>query len=122
VSTRSVGQDILTRTFAFAVRIVLLCQHLEEQPGVGQTLGRQLLHSGTSIGARVEEAQAGPVRANFIGKYSIALKEARETRYWLRLLVATRVVPESRVSGLLTEIEELVRIINAIIVTARKSK
>jgi four helix bundle protein len=74
-------RDILERTFHFAVRIVKLCQVLDERPGVGRTLARQLLRSGTSIGANVEEAQAGQSRADFRSKYSIACKEARETHY-----------------------------------------
>ncbi|HEX8845810.1 MAG TPA: four helix bundle protein [Pyrinomonadaceae bacterium] len=72
-------KEIQSRTFEFAVRIVNLCRRLDEQPGVGRTIGRQLLRSGTSIGANVEEAQAGQSKADFISKISIALKEARET-------------------------------------------
>jgi four helix bundle protein len=78
-------RDIESRTFDFALAIVTLCQALDAQPGVGRTLSRQLLRSGTSIGANVEEAQAGQSRADFISKNGIALKEARETHYWLRL-------------------------------------
>ena len=75
--------DITERTFEFAVQVVKLCQVLDEQPGAGRTLSRQLIRSGTSIGANVEEAQSGQSRADFISKLQIALKEARETRYWL---------------------------------------
>ena len=82
-------QDIKERTFLFALEIVRLCQKLEKQSDVYRTLGRQLLRSGTSIGANTEEAQAGQSRADFINKYSIVLKEARETLYWLRLLRRT---------------------------------
>jgi four helix bundle protein len=73
--------DIQERTFAFAVRIVKLCRHLDEQPGVSRTLGRQLLRAGTSVCANMEEAQAGESKADFIHKCAIALKEARETHY-----------------------------------------
>ncbi|MEA5503666.1 four helix bundle protein [Halotia wernerae UHCC 0503] len=83
------NQDITERTFEFAVRIVKLCQSLEEIPGVPRTLAKQLLRSGTSIAANVEEARAGQSKADFIHKNAIALKEVRETNYWLRLLVAT---------------------------------
>ena len=79
-------RDIKERTFSFALDIVHMAQRLDECPGVSRTLGRQLLRSGTSIGANVEEAQAGQSRADFSSKYAIALKEARETVYWLRLL------------------------------------
>jgi four helix bundle protein len=111
--------DIQERTFDFAVRIVKLCQHLDEKQGVGRTLGRQLLRAGTSIGANVEEAQAGQSKPDFISKYSIALKEARETVFWLRLLAAAKVLPSTRLSAMQDEAQELMRIIGAIIISAR---
>jgi four helix bundle protein len=115
-------KDIQHRTFEFAVRIVNLCRHLDEKPGVGRTIGRQLLRAGTSVGANVEEAQAGQSKADFISKVAIALKEARETRYWLRLLAASNVLPLERLSGLQTEIEEVTRVLGAIIVSAKDHK
>jgi four helix bundle protein len=71
--------DIKERTFSFAVEVVRFCDPLDSRRGAARTLGRQLLRAGTSIGANVEEAQAGQSRSDFISKYSIALKEARET-------------------------------------------
>ena len=59
---------------------------MERKPGSWRTLANQILRSGTSIGANVEEAQAGQSKADFISKYAIALKEARETKYWLKLV------------------------------------
>jgi four helix bundle protein len=115
-------KDIQNRTFEFAVRIVNLCRHLDEKPGVGRTIGRQLLRAGTSVGANVEEAQAGQSKADFISKIAIALKEARETLYWLRLLAASNVLPVERLSGLQTEIAELMRVLGAIIVSAKDHK
>ncbi|MDQ3686998.1 MAG: four helix bundle protein [Acidobacteriota bacterium] len=114
-------RDIRERTFDFAVRIVKLCQHLDEKPGVGRTLGKQLLRSGTSIGANIEEAQAGQSKPDFISKNAIALKEARETLYWLRLLAAAKVLPPERLSELQTEVEELTRIIASIIVSTKSN-
>lgn len=90
------SRDIRKRSFNFAVRIVKLCQVLEERSGSGQILGKQLLRSGTSIGANLEEAQAGQSQADFIHKNAIALKEARETVYWLRLLAATAIIPPEK--------------------------
>jgi four helix bundle protein len=113
--------DIRKRTFDFAVRIVRLCNHLFGKPGVSRTLANQLLKAGTSVGANVEEAQAGQSRADFISKNAIALKEARETHYWLRLLVAAKVLPESRISELRDEAEQLMRIIGSIVVSARRA-
>ena len=115
--------DIYERSFQFALRIVKLCQCLDERPGVGRTLGRQVLRSGTSIGANAEEANAAQSRADFTSKMMIALKEARETVYWLRLLAAANVVPPERLAELRAESEELAKILGAIIVsTKRRSK
>ena len=114
--------DIRERTFAFAVRVVRLCRHLDEKPGVGRTLSRQLLRAGTSIGANMEEAQSGASRADFINKVAIALKEARETHYWLRLLQAAQLVPVQRLEGLKDEAQQLKRILAAIIVSAKNGR
>lgn len=113
-------QDIRDRTFTFAVRIVSLCQYLDAQPGVSRTLARQLLRSGTSIGANCEEAKAGQSRADFRSKYAIALKEARETHYWLRLFAATHIVPDHRLTDLQDEANQLVAILTTIVVRSEK--
>ena len=73
--------DLEDRLFDFALRIVRLYQKLAKQSELGRILGKQLLRSGTSIGANYQEGQAGQSRADFISKTSIALKEARETHY-----------------------------------------
>ncbi|MBX9585510.1 MAG: four helix bundle protein [Gemmataceae bacterium] len=80
-----------------------------------------MLRAGTSIGSNVEEAQAGETRADFIHKYAIALKEARETSYWLRILRATNLAPPECVAGLLDECEQFKRIIGAIICRAKEN-
>jgi len=108
-------QEIAERAFAFAVRIVKLCQTLDERPGVSRTLSNQLLRSGTSIGANLEESKGGQSRADFLSKVSISLKEARETRYWLRLLVATDLIPESQLTPLLDESNQIVAILTTIV-------
>ena len=113
-------RDIVERTFRFSVRIVKLCQVLDERPGVGRTLSRQLLRSGTSIGANIEEAQAGQSRADFLSKYSIALKEARETHYWLRLIAECEILAPIRLAEITQECDELVAILTAIIKSTRK--
>ncbi len=112
--------DIRERAFTFAVRVVKLCQYLDGRSNAGRTLSRQLLRAGTSIGANLEEAQGGQSKADFISKNAIALKEARETSYWLRLLNASEIIPADRIADLQREIEELMRIIGAIIVSAKK--
>ena len=114
--------DIKERTFSFALDIVRLTQRLEGQSGVSRVLARQLLRSGTSIGANVEEAQAGQSRADFSSKYAIALKEARETVYWLRLLKECESSRDHEYDALLREAGELARIIGAILVKSKKDQ
>jgi len=80
------------------------------------------LRSGTSIGANVEEAQAGQSKADFTSKYAIALKEARETIYWLRLLKESGAVKKDSVEILIQEADELSRILGSIIVNAKREK
>ncbi|MCC5619364.1 four helix bundle protein [Nostoc sp. CHAB 5836] len=114
-------KDITDRTFNFAVRIVNLCKVLDEKPGVGRVLYKQLIRSGTSIGANVEESQSAQSKADFVHKLEIALKEARETRYWLRIMISTQIIEPSKLSSLLTESEELIKIIASIIVKTKQN-
>mgnify|MGYP001822930784 CR=1 FL=1 len=95
--------------------MVLLCRVLDASPGVPRTLAGQLLRSGTSVGANVEEAQASQSEADFISKCSIAYKEAREVHYRLRRLAATEILPGSRLSDLQNECNELIAILTSII-------
>lgn len=110
---------ITDRSFAFAVRVVKLCRFLEKQDRVSRTLANQLLRSGTSVGANIEEAQAGQSKPDFIAKMSISRKEARETLYWLRLLKESGSVETDKLSEILKEADELVRILTAIVKSAQ---
>lgn len=110
---------ITDRSFDFAVRVVKLCRFLESQDRVSKTLANQLLRSGTSIGANVEEAQAGQSKADFIAKMSIARKEARETHYWLRLLKESEIVSDAQLSEVINEADEIIRILTAIVKTSQ---
>lgn len=101
------------------MRILTLCRDLDKNRGTDQILGRQLFRAGTSIGANVDEAQAGQSKADFISKCSIALKEARETIYWLRLLNASSEGLNAECKLQLNEADELARIIGSIMVNAR---
>ncbi len=112
-------RDIRERSFEFAVRVVSLCHKLDESPGVSRTLANQLLRSGTSIGANVEEAHGSQSKADFTAKIYIACKEARETHYWLRLLIATNIISENQLTSLTDESNELVAILTTI---AKKSR
>jgi four helix bundle protein len=118
ISVNLKPQDIKERTFSFALEIIKFAQSMDFRNEALRTLGRQLLRSGTSIEANVEEAQAGQSRADFTSKYAIALKESRETIYWLRLL------KEAGMNGdwekLIQEANEIARIIGAIVVNTKK--
>jgi len=110
---------IQDRTFDFAVRIVKLSLHLDGRRGTAKVLSPQILRAGTSIGANVEEAQGGQSKADFISKMSIALKEARETHFRLRVLAAAEVLPDKQLAPLIKEADEIQRIIGAIVVSAK---
>ena len=113
-------KPITERTFDFAVRIVKLAQSLDEKPGTSRILANQLLRSGTSVGANVEEAQGGQSKADFISKMSIALKEARETLYWLKLLVASGVCEEKKLTELIDEANQIVSILVTIVKRSKR--
>jgi four helix bundle protein len=81
-----------------------------------------LLRSEISIGANIEEAQASQSEADFISKYSISCKEARETHYWLRLLVASDIIPRERLAELLDECDQLIAILTSIIKKLRQKQ
>ena len=108
---------IKDKTYEFALDIirlyVKLCKHKEF------VLSKQLLRSGTSIGANVEEATATQSRKDFISKMAIASKEARETNYWLRLLWDSKFCGSIDLSDLIKKSEEIVRIITAIVKTTQ---
>ena len=104
---------VQTKSYAFAVRIIRLYQHLSSQKKEF-VLSKQLLRCGTSIGANIEEAIGGQSRADFVAKISIAYKEARETSYWLRLLKDTDYLNHAEFESIHTDAEELCRIIAAI--------
>lgn len=115
------GPDIVGRTFDFALRVIRVCLALNERPGVRRTLGNQLLRSGTSVGANVTEAQAAQSKPDFISKMNIALKEARETHYWLRLITAAELLTAPLLESITQESDEITRILGAIVRTARQN-
>jgi four helix bundle protein len=115
-------QDIVARTFQFALSIIELANQLDDGKGSSRVLTRQILRSGTSVGANIEEAQAAESKADFAHKYNIALKEARETRYWLKLLGASNIAKTTNLDSLIRESDEICRIIGKITVNARREK
>jgi len=114
-------QDIKDRSFDFAVRIIRLCQELEKKPGVSRTLAYQILRSGTSIGANIEEANGSQSKADFTAKMYISCKEARETHYWLRLFLKTEIIDPSRLEPILDEANQLIAILTTIVKKSRSN-
>ncbi|MGH9946003.1 MAG: four helix bundle protein [Pyrinomonadaceae bacterium] len=117
--------DIRERVFEFAVRIVKLYKYLEKNSDVSRNVILQLLDAGTSVGANLEEAKAGQSTADFIHKNAIALKEARESNYWLRLILATENFKDEARSGienLRDEAMVIAKIVGKIIVNTKARK
>jgi four helix bundle protein len=111
---------ILERSFEFALKIVDLYKIMIKQNEY--VISKQLLKSGTSIGANVHEAQAAQSKKDFSCKMAIASKEARETQYWLLLINKSKIVNkiENQVSDLLSEINEIIHILTKIVKTSQK--
>lgn len=110
----SKGENIRERTFRFGVRIVKMVNRLPRTTA-GFALGSQVVRSGTAIGANVEEADAAESKDDFIHKMKIALKEAQETRYWLRIIIESEMLIDEETKTLLKECDEIVRILHTII-------
>ncbi|WP_291871724.1 four helix bundle protein [Maribacter sp.] len=111
---------ILNKTYDFAVSMVKLSQKLvlEKKEYV---LSKQVLRSGTSIGANTEEAIGGISKKDFISKLSIAYKEARETKYWLRILKDTGYITEDEFQKYFLRVEEILKILYSIINSSRNN-
>lgn len=111
---------VLVKSFQFALRIVKLHLHLSKELKQFE-LSSQILRSGTSIGANVEEAMGGVSRKDFIHKLSISYKEARETKYWLRLLQGSELIEKELSDSLLRDCEEILKLLYSIINTSKKN-
>jgi len=104
-------QAYTTRTFEFACQIVKLYRQLNKIRDFPFPISRQLLRSGTAIGAIVEEAKIASSRRDLAAKFVLALREARETKYWIRLILATDLAPASILRDALKESDELTAIL-----------
>ena len=113
--SKNIVQD---KSFEFSLIIIKLYKKMVERNEY--VLSKQLLRSGTSIGANIEEATAGISKKDFIAKMSISSKEARETRYWLRLIDKSNLV-EIDVNEELKQVEDLINILTSIVKTAQKN-
>ena len=110
-------KKVKERAYGFAIEIIKLIQTLPKNTA-GFELGRQVLRSGTSIGANVEEATGARSRKEFINCMNIAKREARETNYWLRLLNDSKLLGDSKLQPLLDEIEIILKILTSIVKTS----
>lgn len=115
------NQDLRDRTKQFAVRILRMFERLPKSI-VAQTVGRQVIRSGTSVAANYREATRARSKSEFIAKLGIVEQELDETILWLELLVEAGIVIETKMRDLLQEADELQRIIAASICSAKKSK
>lgn len=109
---------ILEKSFSFAISIIELFKYLKSNNEF--IISKQLLRSGTSIGANINEATAAQSKADFIHKMSIASKEARETKYWLMLLNKSQLV-EINLDKYIKEIDEIINIVTAIVKTSQQN-
>jgi four helix bundle protein len=108
---------IKEKSFAFAIEIVTIYKILSEKREF--VLSKQMLRSGTSIGANIREAEHAQSKADFIHKLSISLKEANETEYWLDLLFETNYLTESEFQNIKIKIVEILKLLTSIINTSK---
>jgi len=106
------------KSFEFSLKIIALYKKLQQEKEF--IISKQLLRSGTSIGANVEEALAGQSKRDFTAKMSISSKESRETKYWLRLLKQSELTSID-VNSLILDIDELIRILTSIVKTSQQN-
>jgi len=114
--------EVLDLSFQFAVRIINLCKYLQNEKHE-YILSKQLIRSGTSIGANVTEAQDAQSKKDFISKIAISLKEAKESRYWISLLIETEYLPRENknVRSLQEELHSLIGLLTSISISAKNS-
>ncbi|MBR3960465.1 MAG: four helix bundle protein [Bacteroidales bacterium] len=114
------GHIIRDRSFDFALRIIKLYSFLTDSKKE-YVLSKQILKSGTSIGANIREARNAQSNSDFISKYSIALKEADETQYWIELLYASEFIDDNAYKSLNDDINELISLLISSIKTAKNN-
>ena len=114
-------QDLRQRTKNFALRIIRLYSSLPSST-VAQVIGKQVLRSGTSVGAHYREAYRSRSDAEFISKIEVALQELEETIYWLELLIESELVPKKRLKNLLQEASELIAIFITSVKTVKQKR
>ena len=118
---KKTGDDIAERLLDFAVRVIKLVNALPKTI-VGRHIAGQLVRSGTSCGSNYEESRGAESRADFIHKLGIALKEIKESRFWLKVIYHAKIMKPEQIEPLITECEELAAIIAKSIITAKANK
>ncbi len=113
-------EELSERLLEFAVRVAKVVDALPETR-LGRHVAGQLVRSGTSPAPNYEEACAAESRADFVHKLSVCLKELRESRFWIRFIIRTELLPETKLTSLLEEATELCNILGQSIVTAKQS-
>jgi len=108
------NEDLRVRTKSFALRVIKMYSSLKKSDPVAQVLGKQVLRSGTSVGANYREGYRARSGLEFVAKVGDCLKELEETAYWLELLADSNCVPPAKMSGLLDETNELPAIFTTI--------
>ncbi len=109
---------VAEKSYRFAVRVIKLHLHLCNREKHLLSFSNQLLKSGTSIGANIEEALGGFSRKDFAAKMAISYKEARETKYWIRLLMDTEILENRLALSFLADVDELIKILASIVKTS----
>ena len=116
-NNHSILQD---KSFSFALQIIGLCKKLQEDKEF--VLSKQLLRSGTAIGALIREAEHAESKADFIHKMAIAQKEANESKYWIELLFQSDYIKQTKYQEVTSKIDELNKILASILITSKKRK
>ena len=110
---------VMDKSFDFAARVVLLCRYLQEEKRE-YVLTKQLMRSGTAIGALIREADQAESKPDFIHKMAIALKEANETAYWIELLRKCDLIDENGFKSIHLDVVEMIKLLTSIINTAKR--
>lgn len=117
MTTSTTSTPLRDKSYLFALNVVSLCKHMADKKEF--VLSKQLIRSGTSIGANIEEAQHSQSRKDFVSRLSISLKEAYESRFWVRLIHDTHSELENRTEALLSELNEIIPMLISSIKTAK---
>ena len=115
------GNPVYDKALAFAIRVVRLYKYLNEEKRE-HVMSKQLLRSGTSIGANISESQAGESSMDFVHKLAISQKEIKETQYWLTLLCRTDYITEAQYQSMANDCHELYKMITSIILSTKQKK